>query len=145
MSLIGEHRSRWKARLETMSTVAVMIAIGAGMFFVGQSSRPSHNDVRTTLADQRAQDGHTHAADQRAALADQREVLAKAHNEYVDRVEQKVAAMRGQKRRNLVAGRKKGYRKGREVGFHRGRERGQVEGYLVGVDDGTCIADYYWC
>jgi len=145
MAPISQQPSSWKARLETVATVAVMIAIGVGMFFVGQSSRASRGEVRETLAEQRAQDARTHAADKKATLADQREVLANAHNEYVGRMEDKVADMRGQKRRNLVAGRKKGFRHGREVGFDRGRVRGQTEGYLVGIDDGSCIADAYWC
>lgn len=79
MTTISQQRSRWRARLETLATVAVMIAVGVGMFFVGQTSRPSRSEIRATLTEQRAQDARTHAATKKAALADQREVLANAH------------------------------------------------------------------
>jgi flagellar biosynthesis/type III secretory pathway protein FliH len=126
----------------------VLATVAAGAFFVGQTTRPSSDEVDARVASQSAADKRFFAIKMDVALEAQDRHLASVMERRLRKASEKAfvkgrsqgyAAGRAQ---GFAAGRAQGLAAGQEraraVGRHEGRAQGVVDGYRQGFEKGTC-------
>ena len=122
--------------------------IGAGAFFIGQSTRPSQAEVARHLAAQAARDRTFYTGKMTAALAAQRAHLRDVMNQHVQNASNSAFAS-GQSQ-GYTTGQSQGYSSGQAAGLDQGQQQGLkagrrqgtaaglIQGYSRGFNDGTC-------
>jgi flagellar biosynthesis/type III secretory pathway protein FliH len=111
-------------------TVLLLAAVGVGMFFIGQGTRPSATDVTQRLSAAVAKQRHSDTVSKTSALRHQKTSLARMFHRREARTA-KTAFNRGRSK-----GRDEGYKNGQNVGFASGKSAGHSEGVQEGQAQG---------